>query len=501
MKKNILKLLSMCLVLCSVLIVFTACSSDNGGNNNDDNQILPPTHTCEFTKQKIEDKYKKLNATCERKAIYYYSCECGEKGEETFEYGELTDHVYDKRIRWNAYLESEATCEKGATYYFLCECGKKGTETYEYGEIVDHSYENGICIWCKKQKVSKGLNYKLVEDGTYEVSIGTCADTEIFIPTVHNDKLVTRIADGAFLTGYWESINIPESIMFIGHNAFRLILGAQIKVAEDNAKFKLIDGNLYSKDGKTLIKHIPKETETTFVIPNDVSIIREYALYDSGLTNIEIPNGVTSIGAHALPHHESFAHNVKNGLSYLGNNTNKYLYLCRAENKNITDATIENGCKFIGDYAFHLCGKLTSIEIPNSVTSIGDFAFDGCRSLTSVMIPNSVTSIGGFAFAGCESLEAIEIPNSVTSIGHSAFAGCESLYSIEIPESVTRIGAWAFSGESIISITFKDTSSWYVVGNSYYDWEMNVCLFSIDVTNSSENINLFLSLNLSFVKI
>ena len=177
------------------------------------------------------------------------------------------------------------------------------------------------------------------------------------------------------------------------------------------------------------------------------------------------------------------------------------MYLCRVENENITDATIENGCKFIGDYAFYHCGKLKSIEIPNSVTSIGDFAFYGCRSLTSVMIPNSVTSIGDFAFAGCESLEAIEIPNSVTSIGGSAFAGCESLYSIEIPESVTRIGAGAFSGESIISITFKDTSSWYVVGNSYYDWEMNVCLFSIDVTNSSENINLFLSLNWSFVKI
>ena len=32
----------------------------------------------------------------------------------------------------------------------------------------------------------------------------------------------------------------------------------------------------------------------------------------------------------------------------------------------------------IGDYAFWLCGSLTSFTIPNSVTSIGKGAFENC---------------------------------------------------------------------------------------------------------------------------
>ena len=59
--------------------------------------------------------------------------------------------------------------------------------------------------------------------------------------------------------------------------------------------------------------------------------------------------------------------------------------------------------------------------IPNSVTTIGEYAFHGCSDLTSVNIPNSVTSIGTYAFYGCSGLTSITIPNSVTSIGGGAF--------------------------------------------------------------------------------
>ena len=42
----------------------------------------------------------------------------------------------------------------------------------------------------------------------------------------------------------------------------------------------------------------------------------------------------------------------------------------------------------IGNYAFYLCNKLTSIIIPNSVTKIGTEAF--CySSITSITIPNT----------------------------------------------------------------------------------------------------------------
>ena len=42
-----------------------------------------------FTKKDTDEKYLLSSATCTQKAVYYYSCECGEKGTETFEYGEI----------------------------------------------------------------------------------------------------------------------------------------------------------------------------------------------------------------------------------------------------------------------------------------------------------------------------------------------------------------------------------------------------------------------------
>ena len=112
----------------------------------------------------------------------------------------------------------------------------------------------------------------------------------------------------------------------------------------------------------------------------------------------------------------------------------------------IPQSVIYNGATYsvtsIGNYAFHGCTGLTSIEIPNSVTSIEVYAFRGCTGLTSITIPNSVTSIKNYAFYECSSLTSITIPNSVTSIEVYAFRGCTWLTSI----TITSIGNLALSG-------------------------------------------------------
>ena len=70
----------------------------------------------------------------------------------------------------------------------------------------------------------------------------------------------------------------------------------------------------------------------------------------------------------------------------------------------LTNITIPNRVTSIGGYAFNYCSSLTNITIPNSVTSIGSSAFSGCSSLKNITIPNSVTGIGYSAFEDCSSL-------------------------------------------------------------------------------------------------
>ena len=64
----------------------------------------------------------------------------------------------------------------------------------------------------------------------------------------------------------------------------------------------------------------------------------------------------------------------------------------------VQNVIIPDGVTSIGDSAFYGCSSLTSITIPDSVTSIGYSAFYGCSSLTSITIPDSVLSIGKSAF-------------------------------------------------------------------------------------------------------
>ena len=124
----------------------------------------------------------------------------------------------------------------------------------------------------------------------------------------------------------------------------------------------------------------------------------------------------------------------------------------------ITNVTIPNSVTTIGDYAFQGCTGLTSIVIPDSVTSIGEGAFLNCTGLTSVTIGNSVTSIGVNAFQGCRDLTNITIPNSVTSINSYAFYGCSGLTSVTIGNGVTSIGDYAFQNcTGLTSIVIPDS--------------------------------------------
>ena len=165
------------------------------------------------------------------------------------------------------------------------------------------------------------------------------------------------------------------------------------------------------------------------------------------------------------------------------------------------------GVSSIGRAAFMDCFALISVVIPDCVTSIGECAFDGSAveraTMPAFAIPymNRLTlkeaiitsgdKIGDSAFRVFSKLSSVVIPNSVTSIGVLAFAYCESLKSVVIPDSVTSIGEYAFDGcSSLESITFSDPLTWYCTTN-VRDWYNKWGGEQISVTNSSTNATYF----------
>ena len=257
------------------------------------------------------------------------------------------------------------------------------------------------------------------------------------------------------------------------------------KPTEEELKEALVDerGVKYSKDGRKLLE-VPRELSGAYSVKEGTRIICDNAFtWCRSLSDIVIPDSVTSIGFGAF-------------------------FNCSS----LSNIVIPDSVTSIGGAAFFTCGSLSSIVIPDSVTSIGNSVFRGCSSLSEIVIPDSVTSIGIGAFGGCASLqylsipksviclngnpfynmngkleclspnfiyeddvlfnkdksiiisfrnqsvESYVIPSSVTSIGNSAFSCCSSLSEVVIPSSVNSIGNSAFSCCSSLSKVVIPTS-------------------------------------------
>ena len=274
--------------------------------------------------------------------------------------------------------------------------------------------------------------------------------------------------------------------LFIGEKPIlpQTIEDLSTKATEDELKEALVDewGVKYSKDGRKLLE-APYELNGTYSIKEGVRIICDKAFcLCSSLTEIVIPNSVTSIGDSAFLGCISLAEIVIpnsvvciNSNPFIGWNgkleclSPSFVYednilfnkdksrIISFRNLKLTLYVIPNSVTSIGDSAFYDCRSLSNIVISNSVTSIGDSAFEGCKSLGSLVIPNSVTNIGKGAFKWCKSLAEVVIPNSVANIGEFAFCGCSSLAEVVIPNSVTNIGKGTFANcNSLAEVVISD---------------------------------------------
>ena len=186
-------------------------------------------HEHSFTVKAVNDEYLSAAADCTNKAKYFYSCSCGEKGTETFEYGEPLGHSmggwqivkqptetekglktrkckrnncdysesedipmlshthkFTEQSAAKDYLATAATCTKKATYYYSCSCGEKGTEAFEYGEPLNHSFTHYI----------SDNNATCTQDGTKTAKCNRCDETDTVID-IGSAKGHTEVVDKA----------------------------------------------------------------------------------------------------------------------------------------------------------------------------------------------------------------------------------------------------------------------------------------------------------------
>lgn len=285
-----------------------------------------------------------------------------------------------------------------------------------------------------------------------------------------NGLLLSRSSDtGSFNTVQMAllsltEINIPEGITsitgdtFSGSNATKIKLPSTLSSSINGTIFngmnklvtidlnsssknlKLVNGNLYSYDGKRLIKYmgssnvnfeVPEGVETLtcrcitkklsgLKLPNTLKVIEGWALGSlSGVSLIEIPENVNTMYTYSF-----------NGTTKLrvAENNSKY--------KSVDDTMIlsKDGKTLL------LTGGLEGIvNIPKSVQSLGSRAFYNNSRITEINIPNGVKEIGSECFYNCTKLNKVDVPKSVVSISDNVFVFCNNLVSINIDGKVGSI--------------------------------------------------------------
>lgn len=467
-------------------------------------------------------------SNCKTPGMMQRECEkCKETEEEATP---LNDHAEGE---WT--IDEKASCTKDGIKSKKCEiCG----EVLRQEKIPlngTHEYENHNCIYCGLTSEECFEFTYLPESDSYEIkaNINYPLPSQTSLPSSFNGKKVTSIATQAFIHRYeLTSVVIPDGITSINEGAFyfcnhlksivisdsveligNLVLDncynlTSISVGENNKSYKSIDGNLYSKDGKTLIKYAAGKKDTSFEMPDSVTTISDFALaYCENLESIVISDGAEFIGKMAFYHCEGLKSIViPDNVTTIGESA--------FENcTSLASAVIGDGVSHIGDRVFYNCVSLDGIVIPDSVSYIGKRAFNECLSMTCITVsesnksyksidgnlyskdgknliryacgkkdtsfevPRGVTSIDDRSFTGSQNLQSIVIGDDVSYVGDWAFAGCNNITSIVIGDNVNFIGFYAFSHcSSLTDIYYKgNAEEWNNISIDIYG---NDCLKS-----------------------
>lgn len=194
-----------------------------------------------------------------------------------------------------------------------------------------------------------------------------------------------------------DKFNIIEVI-----NVMRNFRLEALEILDDNPYLKTIDGILYTKDMRMLIKCSKNK---------------------SG--RVEIPDGVEEI------REDAFAYS------------------------NISEVIMPDSVKYIGERVFYGCRKLTHIRYSKNLTYIPKEAFSGCNALDLSHLFDNVKNIGS-RVAMISGL--ISIPDGVENIAEEAFCfnNKDEDSKVIIPPSVKTVGPRSFYGAKNITVTTKN---------------------------------------------
>ena len=158
------------------------------------------SHTHNFNQKNTSETYLKSAATCTKKAVYYYSCSCGEKGTATFESGEALAHTWETKWANNDskhWHECTVCKTKGdeADHAFEWKIDKEATVTAagaKHEECKVCGYKKAaIAIDKLAPSITDGRNAKWNKGGENDLTFKSDAAFSDFVEVLVDGKTIT----------------------------------------------------------------------------------------------------------------------------------------------------------------------------------------------------------------------------------------------------------------------------------------------------------------------
>jgi Listeria/Bacterioides repeat/Listeria/Bacterioides repeat/Listeria/Bacterioides repeat len=332
---------------------------------------------------------------------------------------------------------------------------------------------------------------QITDIGVY--AFKNCTNTNLSVIVIPDS--ITKLGEGAFEGTKLMNATIPAKVAAI---ADRLFFGvttlttltldgnvtdtgaATIGASAFEGCTALINLSLY--DGGNAIAEIGARAfyrcaKLDIAIPTNVSEIGEKAFAETGITTINIPDGV-NVGSRAFANCEQATSIVVGNIA--NDITENLFYGCLR----VITLDINPGVNVVGDSAFEGCAALETISSTTQLTTIGSRAFVNCTKLTGIGDTTSLNTVGASAFEGCTSLGTVDI-REVTNLGNAAFKN-SGLTAVIFSEELIEIPAYAFYGTMLTVLTMP--ASVRIIGTSAFEICSQLETVTIPVDNMLETI-------------
>lgn len=287
-------------------------------------------------------------------------------------------------------------------------------------EIGDYAFLNNA-----------GLKQVVFESGSQLERIGHSAFsgcsglTSIALPAGVEEIGSMAFADCSSLTG---TFTLPTAMTDYGACAFVGCDGlTAFALSASNPNYSVANGVLYDEDKTSLYCYPAGKSGSSFVVPDTVTTISEYAFYgNESLSSVDLAN-VTTIREGAfgncidLGTVLSEKANIIEGLAFAG--TEWY--------------ETHKDFAVVGNVVYSYQDEETDVDF-SGYFSVSPYAALGNSNIETITFDNAARNIGAFAFAGCENLDTVYLNNlnNIIYVGTGALEGTADHLTIYVPQRI-----------------------------------------------------------------